>query len=446
VLSDVQYTRSGDVAIAYQVLGDGPPDVLFVPPFVISIGTIWENDLWSRLYRRLGEFSRLVVFDKRGIGLSDRVRDIPTLETRVDDIRAVADAVGLERSILVGPVEGAAIAAYYAASYPERTRALVMLDPVVRGLWAPDFPWTWTEDQWNEHLQHVRTGWGDRQFFEELFRQVGPSLAGDPTYMDSFVRHMRLAASPGAAVTQRMMQMSIDVRQILPAVRVPTLVLRRGEFIPAEVARYTAGAIPDSQLVEVPGVGGPIFNEPDLAADQIRAFIEGLGDVRRPETVLATVLFTDIVGSTARAAELGDARWMDLLARHHALVRRQLDRFRGQEIDTAGDGFFASFDGPLRAIRCACAIRDSVREVGLEIRSGLHAGECEVSDGKIGGIAVHIGARVAARAEPGEVLVTSTVKDLVAGSGTRFEARGSATLKGVPDEWQLHAVTEEPPV
>jgi class 3 adenylate cyclase len=394
---------------------------------------------------RLGSFARLIRFDKRGTGMSDRVGGAPTLEARMDDVRAVMDAVGSERAAFYGLSEGAAMALLFAATYPDRTAALVVRSAFPRRMWAPDYPWGRTEDEYEREVVAALEIFGPR---ERALAEVAKLGSFDRTEAESFLRLLRFGSSPGALEALHRMNKEIDVRHVLPAIRVPTLLLHGSEdaIVPLDVARYMAAKIPTARIVDVPGAGHLAFGAPALAAAaEIESFLEeaweaGAWDEAEPERVLATILFTDIVGSTAGAADLGDRSWRELLEQHHRLIRRELVRFHGTVLDVAGDGFFARFDGPARAVRCACAIIDSVGELGLELRAGLHTGECELVDGKIGGIAVHIGARVAKEAQPGEVLVSSTVKDLVAGSGLRFRDRGTATLKGVSEDWRLFSV------
>ncbi len=430
---EVQYARSGDVSIAYQVVGDGPPDVVLVS-FLGNIVWGWQQPLYVRLYRRLSAFSRLILLDKRGTGLSDRPRDLPTLETSMDDIRAVMDAAGSERAVLLGPSAGGQVCALFAATYPERTTALVLHNTPVRGVGRYEFG----AEGSLELLRQARARWGQRDFFVEQMRRIFPTYADDPEFEDWYVTHERLAASPAAGIAFLRMLIETDIRDVLLAIRVPALLRYHEAF--REDARYAGEHIPDAETIEL--------TRPDLAmhadddvADDVERFISGRRRDSVPDRVLATLLFTDIVGSTERAAELGDSAWAKLLAAHHEAGRRELARFRGREIDTAGDGFFATFDGPARAIHCARSIGEVTRELALEIRAGVHTGECELDGEKVRGIAVHTGARVAALAAPGEVLVSSTVKDLVAGSGIEFEDRGSHELKGVPGEWRLFAVT-----
>jgi class 3 adenylate cyclase len=441
-IPDVQYARSGDVAIAYQIVGEGPLDVVFVRGTLADLLAGWDMPLFIDHVDGLARSGRVMLFDKRGSGLSDPVRQVPTLETRMDDIRAVMDAADSERAVLWAAQEGTRIALLFAATYPERTSALVLYDPTARGLWAPDYPWAATEDEWRRELREIHDRWGDRDYLVQRARRLSPVGAQDAEWLEWFVWYMRRSASPAEAVAFHRMSMEGDVREVLSAVRAPTLVLHRSEM--REEGAYVADRVQGARRIEVEGLHDWFsWADPDrnnVLLRETRQFVEGLSTPRVPDRVLATVLFTDIVGSTARAAEIGDTAWRELLARHHALVRGELARFRGEELDTSGDGFFAVFDGPGRAIECACAIREAVRSLGLEIRAGLHTGECERLDGKLGGIAVPTGARIASLAEPGEVLVSSTVKDLVAGSAMVFEERGVHELKGVPGNWRLYAV------
>ena len=438
--SETRYARSGDVSIAYRVLGDGPVDVVNIPPFVSNVELMTDHPRGQAYRELLTEFCRLIVFDKRGTGVSDRVRDVPTLETRMDDVRAVMDAVDGERAVLFGESEGGPMSALFAATYPERVLGLVIYGGYARGTWAPDYPWAPTAEQVRATLQRYDEEWGTDAFFRRTFAAIAPSLADDEQSVAWYTRLLRLSVSPGAAKALFRMARDIDVRDVLPAIRVPTLVMER-EGGAVEEARYIAERIPSARLVVLPG-SEHIAWAGDYAAlvSEVRRFVESLAAGAEPDTVLATVLFTDIVGSTDRAAAIGDRRWAELVSSHHAVVRSQLDRFRGREVDTAGDGFFATFDGPIRAIRCARAIGEGVRPLGLELRAGLHTGECQVVGDKVGGIAVNIGARVAARAEAGEVLVSQTVRDLVAGADIEFADRGVAELKGVPGQWRLWAV------
>jgi pimeloyl-ACP methyl ester carboxylesterase len=445
-LPETQYAKSGDVNIAYQVTGKGPFDLVYVPGYVTHLELQWSIPSFGPILESLSSFCRLIRFDKRGTGMSDRVGGAPTLEARMDDVRAVMDAVGSRRAAFFGLSEGAAMSILFAATYPERTAALVVRSGFPRRMWATDYPWGRTEEEYAREVERELRVFGPREQAKESVRKLGRFSEEE---VDAMLNMLRFGSSPGALEALHRMNKEIDIRHVLAAVRIPTLILHgiEDELVPVEVARYMASHIQTARLVELPGVGHLAFGgkPSDRIGVELEGFVkdvwEGGGwDEGEPDRVLATVLFTDIVGSTAKAAELGDRAWRELLERHHSLIRRQLVRFRGAELDVAGDGFFARFDGPARAVRCACAVSESVRDLGLEIRAGLHTGECEVMDAKVGGIAVHIGARVAKAAQPGEVLVSSTVKDLVAGSGLRFEERGVANLKGVPDEWRLYAV------
>jgi class 3 adenylate cyclase len=436
---ETRYATSGDVSIAYQEVGGaGPMDIVFAHGFVGNLEVEAENPRHEAFFARLSSLGRVIRFDRRGTGLSDRVREVPTLETRMDDLRAVMDAAGSKRAVLVATFEAASMAMVFAATYPERVGGLAVYNAVAKGIRSPDYAWApFAEDEFERWLEEIRTQWGTMEFALKDLRVYGPSVADEEEMQDWWARVMRLGASPGAAVVIARMAAAIDVRDVLPSIRVPTLVLHtdlaRGEAV------YIAERIPNSRRVEIRGPDS-LFWLADGLADEISAFAVSAWGEPEPETVLATVLFTDVVGSTAKAAELGDRAWAQLVERHHVLVRAQLDRFRGRELDTAGDGFFAVFDGPIRAIRCATAIEDSVRDLGLELRAGLHTGECEMVGEKLAGIAVSVGARVASQAQPGEVLVSSTVKDLVAGSALSFQDRGEHELKGVPGKWRLYAV------
>ncbi len=446
---ETRYARSGDVNIAYQVGGDGPVDLVLTPGAVSNVELMWEQPLFARFRERLSSFTRLIVFDKRGTGLSDRVKRIATLEERADDIRAVMDAAGSERAVLMGVSEGGPMALVFAATHPDRARALVLYGSHARYTWAPDYPWRQTEDEYRRLLaERERTPRPTTlESARDTVRRLAPSAADDDEFVRWFAMFERVSISPGARLDLVRMNLEIDVRDVLPTVRVPTLVLQRADdlIVRVEEGRYLAQRIPGARYVELPGADHLLaVGDSDVLVHEIERFVGALPeDETEPDTVLATVLFTDIVGSTALAAELGDRRWRELLERHNDLVRRELVRYRGREVDTAGDGFFATFDGPARAIRCACAVTGAVGELGLDVRAGLHTGECELLGEKVAGIAVAIGARVAAKAGPGEVLVSGTVKDLVAGSGIEFGDRGVAELKGVPGEWRLYAVESE---
>ncbi|HEU5373394.1 MAG TPA: adenylate/guanylate cyclase domain-containing protein [Gaiellaceae bacterium] len=443
-LPDVRYARSGDVAVAYQVVGDGSPDIIFVRGIAGDLVSTWDQPLLVRHVEGLAACGRLIMLDKRGTGLSDRVREVHSAETAMDDVRAVMDAVGSESAVIWLGAAATGVGVMFAATYPERCAGLVCFDPQVKGTRASDYPWAPSEEEWRERLTAIRSGWGERAFLEELAREWAPEAANDDGFRRWFVWHMRRSLSPGAALTTFRMAKELDVSDVLSAVRVPTLVMPR----PSQPgpAYYLAERVRGATVSELPPFDGLYTWADDEAheatIEATRDFVSRLTDHGETERVLATVLFTDIVGSTGLASRLGDAGWRALLERHHATVRRELARHHGRELDTAGDGFFAAFDGPARAVRAATAIVDALRALDLEIRSGVHTGECEVSDGKIVGVAVSIGARIASLAGPGEVLVSSTVKDLVAGSGLMFEDRGEQRLKGIPEVWRVFAVRQ----
>lgn len=439
--SNIHYARTSGASIAYQVVGDGPLDLVFVPAFESNLVYGWLWPRWREFYGRLSSFSRLILFDKRGTGLSDHTGGFPTLETRMEDLRAVLDAVGSHRTVVLGTQEGCGMACLFAATYPERVTALVLFQPVVRGgVSTPDQ--LRDREQFLDFNARLREHWGEKEFCDELLARESPSLAEDPQERIWFANWCRVSASPAAAYALSRMYFETDLGDVLPVVRVPTLVIYRGDFTESH-ARDVSREIPDARLVRVTGddVWG-IFLSPEIA-DEIERFVSGTNATpQEPERVLMTILFTDLVGSSARAAEIGDSAWKQLLGQHHALVRRELSRFRGNEVDTAGDGFFATFDGPARAIRCATAIRATLADLGFEVRAALHTGECELVDEKPAGIAVHAAARICATAKGGDVVVSSTVKDLVAGSGIVFEDQGLHSLRGVPGEWHLYRITD----
>jgi class 3 adenylate cyclase len=437
-----------DVHIAYQVVGRGPIDVVFVHAFVSHIEIFWELPTFERFIRELSTWARVILFDKRGVGLSDRLSVVPTIEARIDDLRAVLDAVGSERTLVAGNYDGGALAAIFAATYPERTLGLVLWSGAVRTAWAPDYPWGMSEERFEERLRRRMVIWGDQEMGEETTRMTylesGDRLAMDPAFVQWLPRLQRYAAAPGDLVTFSRMWFSTDVRIVLPAIQVPTAVMARDGWSEGRIeeSRWTAAQIPGAQLVRISGwEDDAILGDVVEVAKAVRRFAQAIEEEHAAfDRVLATVLFTDIVGSSERAAALGDRAWKDLVQQHHAKVRALLARYRGQEVDTAGDGFFATFDGPGRAVRCAQAIVRSVSSLGIDVRAGLHTGEVETIDGKAGGIAVVIGARIGGLAGPSEVLSSQTVRDLTAGSGLSFEDAGEHELKGVPDRWHLFRV------
>jgi len=429
-----QYAKSGEVHIAYQAFGEGPINLVLVPGFVSNVENYWDEPDLARFLNRLGSYARVVTFDKRGTGMSDRAAELPGLDQRMDDLRAVMDAAGMEQAALLGISEGAPLCVLFAATYPDRCRALVLYGSFSRfSYWFP------TEEALAAFFCYVEEAWGTGGSVQRF----APSRANDATFQRWWGRNERLGASPAAVTALMRMNSQIDISGILPAVRVPTLVIHRtgDKTVSIEGGREMAAHIPGARLVELPGIDHIFYvgeNAHEIS-DAIEEFLTGSRAPVPVDRVLATVLFTDIVGSTEKAAALGDQRWRDLLDSHHATIRRNLARFRGHEVKLTGDGFLATFDGPARGVRCACAIAEEIRSLGIEVRAGLHTGECESIGDDVGGIAVHIGARVAALAGASEVLVSGTVKDLVAGSGLRFGDRGVHSLKGIPGEWRIFA-------
>ena len=441
VLPETRYAERGDVHIAYQITGEGETDLVLVPEFWHSIEAQWDGPELADFLMRLSSLGRLISFDQRGTGVSDPIPpdEVSSLEEWLDDISIVMDEVGSKQAVLVGMGGGGSLAMLFAATYPERTSGLVLVNSFPRLSQAADYEWGRASAVEDETLHVMRTGWGRGV----LLDVVAPSKVGDESFRQWWARYQRLGSSPGTIVRVRRMLDTFDIRDVLPSIRVPTLVLHRegNTFVRVEHGRYLAEHIPGARYVEVPGSDYFAFlGNADVFLSAIGDFVQGLSRPPDADRVLATVLFTDIVGSTERASELGDRRWAELLAHHHAAVRTELERFRGREIDTAGDGFFATFDGPARGVRCALAVRDALRPLDLDIRAGLHTGEVELADGATRGLAVHIGQRVLGVAAPGEILVSSTVRDLVAGAGLRFTDRGIHGLKGVPDEWRLFEV------
>jgi pimeloyl-ACP methyl ester carboxylesterase len=437
---ETRYAKSGDLNIAYQVVGDGPLDLIYVPGWISNVELNWEEPAHAHVLERLAGFSRLILFDKRGTGLSDPVPldRLPTLEERMDDVRAVLDAVGCEEAAVFGFSEGGLMSVLFAATYPDRITALALYGVFAKRIWSPDYPWAPKADDRAREIEELERNWSERMDLDQL----APSE--DDAFKDRLATYFRRSASPGAGVALMRTNTQLDVRDVLPSIQAPTLVLHRtlDRDVKVEEGRWIAAQIPGAKFVELPGDSHTLWaGNTDEVVDEIEEFLTGARRGPEPDRVLATVLFTDIVGSTEKATEVGDRRWRELLELHHALVREQLARYNGREVDTAGDGFFATFDGPARAIRAARAITFGVRRIGLEIRAGVHTGECERHEGKIAGIAVSAGARVAGAAGSGEVLVSQTVKDLVAGSGISFVDRGEHELKGV-GAWRLYSVVD----
>ena len=435
---DVHYAKSGDLSIAYMAFGEGP-DLVVAPGFISHLEVAWDEPSLAHFYSRLASFRRVIGFDKRGTGLSDPATHAPTLEECVDDLRAVMNAAESERADIFGVSEGGTMATLFAASHPARVNALVLYGSCARLLEGPDYPFGVTAQALSKLVEISDRGWGEGVGLSTW----APSRRDDVQLRNWWARLQRLAASPGMVRNIFALYPQIDIRDALPTIQAPTLVLHRrnDRMVNSNLGRYLAEHIPDAKLVELDGNDHLFFiGDADALLDEVEEFLTGVRPAPLVERLLATVLFTDVVGSTDRVADLGDRRWRELLGAHHAQVRRQLERFQGNEVQTTGDGFLATFDGPARAIGCATAIRDAVRGLGLEVRAGLHTGEVEVADGGIAGIAVHLAARVAAKAGPGEVLVSRTVVDLVAGSGLAFADRGEHILKGVPGTWRLFAV------
>ncbi len=434
-----QYARSGEVSIAYQILGNGPVDLVYVQGWLSHIEFAWENPDYARFLTRLSSFARLIRFDRRGMGLSDRDVGSSTLEERVDDIRAVMDAAGSERAAILAVSEGGYMATMFAATHPERTSSLILCGSFAKGSSAPDYPWAPTIEEREAEADALRASWSEP--FD--LADAAPSAAHDGACREWFGAYLRSAASPGAARSLNRLIAEMDVRSILSTISVPTLVLHRtgDRWVKVAEGRYLAEHIPGAKFVELPGDDHiPWWGEQDRLMEEIQEFVTGVRTGVPTERVLLTVLVTDIVGSTEQAAALGDRKWKDLLQAHDAVVRRQVRNFEGQEINTTGDGFILSFLGPTRAIQCAQAIIRDMQPLGISVRAGLHTGECERRGRDLSGLAVHIAARIAGKSSPQHILVSSTVKDLVIGSGVRFSLEGSHSMKGVPGEWPLYRV------
>jgi class 3 adenylate cyclase len=444
MVPEIHFAKSGDVHIAYQVVGDGPVDLVWIPDWLWNLELQWEQPIVARFLERLASFSRLLLFDKRGSGLSDRTvdPDLFTLEVRIDDVRAVMDAASSEQAF----VDGASIAAVFGATVPERTRGLLLYGSRAKGIKADDYPFGYDPSASDIWASETSSFWGSDAYGRRWLRTLAPSVAHDEDVVRWYARMLRQTASPGTEAAFERATVSLDLRGVLSALHVPTLVLHRtgDPDIPIEGGRDLAERIPGARFVELPGVDAlPWAGDQDALLDEVEAFVTGSRPSAGVDRSLSTILFTDIVGSTEKLATLGDAAWKDLVADHDAVVREAMGRHRGKEVDRTGDGFLATFDGPARAVRCALEVASAVRRLGIEIRAGCHTGEIETTQGTIRGIAVHIAARVMAAAGPSEVLVSSTVKDLVGGSGLAFEDRGTYELKGVPSEWQLFAAVPE---
>ena len=437
------YAKCDDLNIAYQVTGHGPIDLVYVPGWVSNLDLAWDHPAYANVLNRLGSFARLIRFDKRGTGLSDREVGFPTLEQRVEDVRAVMDAVGSEQAALLGTSEGGNLSVLFAATYPERTRALVLFGCFAKGLWAPDYPWAATREELDMELTAVAQEWGGP--FD--LTAGAPSLAQDEETRDWFATYLRNSASPKSAIAIWDWNAELDVRAVLPSVHVPTLVLHRNgdRWQSVEEGRYLAEHIPGSKYVELPGDDHLIWaGDQNRLLDEIGEFLTGDRSPPPSERVLLTVLFTDIVGSTSKAGEIGDRRWKALLQLHDDQARKEVTRFRGEEIKTTGDGFLVAFDGPTRAIQCAAAIRDAIAALGLQMRTAIHTGECERRGEDLSGIAVHIASRILDKAKPGQIVASRIVKDLVVGSGAKFDDLGETELRDIEGNWSLHSVVSVP--
>ncbi len=437
---EARYAKSGDVNIAYVTVGDGPVNLVWVPTWISQCEYLFEEPSVAAAFERLGEFARVTVFDRRGSGLSDPMAEAPTLEEQMDDVLAVMDANGFDKAAVSASIEGGPMGCLFAATHPDRCDHLVLYAAFARSQWAPDYDWTWTEEERAERHEQILAHWGQGL----MAGPIAQNRQDDPAFMEWAGRLERLAASPATAARILDLIGQFDVRHVLPSIRVPTLVMHRPDdgFLDVRHSRYLAENIPGARLVEFEGVEDHLFSmgDPDALIGEIEEFLTGRRQEREPDRMLATVLFTDICRSTERAAEMGDSAWRTLLTRHDELVRRELARHRGKEVKHTGDGFLATFDGPARGLRCAAAISEGVQSLGIGVRAGVHTGELEVRNGDVGGLAVHIGARVMAQAQEHEVLASGTVKDLVVGSGLDFSDRGTHELRGVPGEWRLFAV------
>jgi class 3 adenylate cyclase/alpha-beta hydrolase superfamily lysophospholipase len=438
---ETKFTQNGEISIAYQVVGNGPFDLVIVPGFVSHLEQAWEDPSYSRFLMHLASFSRLILFDKRGTGLSDRIGGIPTLEERMDDVRAVMDSVDSQQAAFFGISEGGPMSVLFAATYPERATALVLYGSIAKGSRAPDYPWggDLEDDGTKAWLEGWRTKWGGVYEIETW----APSMADDEVFRQWWAKYLRLSASPSAVIKVFEMNMGIDIRDILPSIQIPTIVLHRtgDQAVEIEQGQYLAKNIPGAKFLELSGEDHLWWvGDSESIVNEIQEFLTGEQPPMEIDRVLATVLFTDIVDSTKRTAEMGDSRWKDVLDTHNAVMVKEINRFRGRTIRSTGDGYLAVFDGPGRAIRCGTAVRNELGQHGIEIRTGLHTGEIDLMGDDVGGIAVNIAARVLAEAADNEVWVSRTVKDLVVGSGFTFEERGTHNLKGVPGEWSLYSV------
>jgi class 3 adenylate cyclase len=442
---EVRYAKSGNVHVAYQVFGEGPVNLVMTPGSVSHLDYFWQLPAMRSYLEGLGKFSRVAIFDKRGTGLSDRDSGVPTFEERMDDIRAVMDAAHFENAVLLGMSEGVPMSLLFAASYPQRTRGLILYGGEAKGTWAPDYPWEATKEEWEEWFENVEHRWGTKEQLEGLVRVLAPSMAGDEEFTNWLGEMRRAGSNLGSSIALSRSEMNMDVRSALPAVHVSTLVIHLTGDKACNVGegRYIASHIPGARILELPGVDHMFFVNTELTdriLREIQAFTQEAQPLAHADRMLTTVLFTDIVSSTKKAGEMGDTRWHDLLERHNSMVGSEIRKFRGVVIKNTGDGFLATFDGPTRAIRCAWAIKESAKELGLEVRAGVHTGECIVGPTDVSGIAVHMASRVMDVASAGEIVVSSTVKDLVYGSGLSFKDHGEYELKGIEERRHLYEV------
>ena len=443
----IRYAKSGDVHIAYQVAGDGPVDLVFAPGSVSNLDVYWENPDLAQWFREVAAFTRLIVFDKRGTGLSDRTLGSPTLDERTDDIRAVMDAAGSERAVLFGLSEGATMSALFAATYPNRTTGLVLFGGYPRGGFSPDYPWGRTRESLDEVLAQIESDWDG--YVDGFASNLAPSRGDDPAFRAWVARLVRYGGTPASEIARRKLNWQIDIRPILASIRAPTLVLHPADdrMVPSKSGRALAQGIAGSRYAEYPSADHAFWvgrGSREYVAGEVRRFVEGLRGPEDTDRVLTTVMFTDLVGSTATASSLGDRRWGELLGAHLAASRETISRFRGQQVKNLGDGVLVTFDGPTRAVRCACELRDRVGQLGLQLRVGLHTGEVVVRDRDVEGIAVHLASRLVERAKGGEILVSGTVRDLAVGSGLQFSTRGVRSLRGVAGKWRIFAAEPLP--
>ena len=442
---EVRYTKSGDVHIAYQSYGSGPVNLVLTPGTITHLEYYWKEPGMRRWLEGLGRFARVVIFDKRGTGMSDRDAGIPTYEERMDDIRAVMDAARFDNAILVGVSDGVPMSILFAASYPTRTRGLVLYGAEAKGSWAPDYPWEPTEDKWEENIRGIEQTWGTKEWEEANVSFLAPSRVGDPAFTHWLSEQFRMGGSPGAAIKLARSEMNMDIRSVLPAIRVPTLVVHLADDKVSNIqeVRYIVDRIPGARLLDLPGRDYMFWVDTqvtDRILGEIQRFATGMEPPTHTDRRLTTVLFTDIVDSTKKVAELGDNKWRTLLEQHNLMARNQIERFGGVVVKNTGDGFLATFEGPSGAIRCAWEITKSAKQLGVEVRAGVHTGECIIGPTDVGGIAVHMASRVLDEASAGEVMVSGTVRDLVYGSRISFADRGEHLLKGIEEKRRLYSV------